>query len=420
MSFTTGNQVEFSQPVRQIVSMLTVLALVGVGAALLGSQIKVVLLANPYLNGFILAVFLFGVGATFWQMGRLIAALRWIRNLQTGLKGHEFSRPPSLVISMAPLLREGRFKQRLTATSTRSILDSIAVRLDESRDITRYISNLLIFLGLLGTFWGLSITVPAVIETIRALEPRPGDTGGADVFSRLMTGLEAQLGGMGTAFAASLVGLAGSLVVGLLDLFAGHGQNRFYRELEEWLTSFTRLGLVAEGEGPEGALIALLERVDDGLQRTVDFAERAEVARIEAENRLGRAADVVAAMADQIEHERAHVTQLITEMRVARDLESGRDHATLGVLKRIDHSLSNQAGVQQQVVQLFEQALHDRSAAKVETLLRGSLDGIDRQLRGLVDEITVGRAESTAQLRDDFARLIALIDDRTRDPNGAA
>ena len=117
------------------------------------------------------------------------------------------------------------------------------MRIDESRDITRYIINLLIFLGLLGTFWGLSLTVPAVVDTIRSLAPQDGDTSDVSVFDNLMTGLESQLGGMGTAFASSLVGLAGSLVVGLLELFAGHGQNRFYRELEEWLSSITKIGL---------------------------------------------------------------------------------------------------------------------------------------------------------------------------------
>ena len=141
------------------------------------------------------------------------------------------------------MIREGKVKRRLGTSVTRSILDSIALRLDESREVTRYIANLLIFLGLLGTFWGLSQTVPAVVDTIKSLAPQNGDTSDISVFDRLMTGLESQLGGMGTAFASSLVGLAGSLVVSLLELFAGRAQNRFYGQLEEYLTSMTRLGL---------------------------------------------------------------------------------------------------------------------------------------------------------------------------------
>jgi hypothetical protein len=138
---------------------------------------------------------------------------------------------------------------QVTPASAKSVLDSVGARMEESRDITRYIANLLIFLGLLGTFFGLATTVPAVVETIRSLQPTEGEEGLA-VFGRLMDGLEDQLGGMGTAFASSLLGLAGSLVVGLLELFAGHGQNRFYREMEEWLASITRVSLSSgDGEG---------------------------------------------------------------------------------------------------------------------------------------------------------------------------
>ena len=123
----------------------------------------------------------------------------------------------------------------------------MATRIDEDQEITRYLSNTLIFLGLLGTFYGLATTVPALVETIRGLTPQEGESG-ADIFVRLQEGLESQLGGMGTAFSSSLLGLAGSLAVGLLELFAGHGQNRFYREMEEWLSGMTRVGM-ADGEG---------------------------------------------------------------------------------------------------------------------------------------------------------------------------
>src|SRR5690606_10844095 len=134
-------------------------------------------------------------------------------------------------------------------------------RIEELRDITKYLANLLIFLGLLGTFYGLATTVPAVIETIRALAPQDGETG-AQMFDKLMSGLEAQLGGMATAFSSSLLGLAGSLVVGLLELFATHGQNRFYRELEEWMSGFTRISLAGDGEeGGTGAGSGLMDQI---------------------------------------------------------------------------------------------------------------------------------------------------------------
>ena len=142
----------------------------------------------------------------------------------------------------------------ISSSSAHSILESVATRIDEARDITRYLTNLLIFLGLLGTFYGLATTIPAIVNTIKSLAPGPGESG-LDVFTKLMAGLQAQLGGMSTAFSSSLMGLAGSLVVGLLELFASHGQNRFFRELEEWVSSITRLGLASgdsEGAGSVG------------------------------------------------------------------------------------------------------------------------------------------------------------------------
>jgi len=411
MSAKESYQVQFSQPTRQILSMLIVLVLVAFGATLLGGQIRSVFYANIYLNGFIVGVFLAGVFATFWQVFQLIIATRWLQNVQAGHKGMEFVKPPRLLAAMAPMMREGRMQQRMAASSTRTVLDSIADRLDEMRDITRYIGSLLIFLGLLGTFWGLSITVPAVVDTIRSLAPEEGQSV-ADVFKRLMGGLENQLGGMGTAFASSLLGLAGSLVVGLLELFAGHGQNRFYRELEDWLGSFTRLGLISEGEGSEGGLVALLERIDEGLEMTTGFAKKAEEARIDSERRLGRAADVVAEMATQMEKERTLIGELVDEMRKARDLQSGRDHATLSVLKRLEAATDASATGQQTLVQVLERT----GGRGGQGDLQGQLQTVDAHLRSIASELTTGRRESTAALRAEIRALINLIDTRTRPP----
>jgi hypothetical protein len=419
MSIKDGYQVQFSQPTRQIFFMLTVLALAAIGATVLGGQIRTVFYANVYLNGVILGVFVLGASATFWQVGQLIVATSWLKNLQAARKGHEFAKPPRLLAAMAPMMREGQVQQRMATSSTRSILDSIADRLDEMRDITRYITSLLIFLGLLGTFWGLSVTVPAVVDTIRSLAPQEGQTSQVDVFEKLMAGLDDQLGGMGTAFASSLLGLAGSLIVGLLELFAGHGQNRFYRELEEWLSGFTRLGLISEGEGAEGGLIALLERIDEGLEMTTSFAKKAEEARIGAEQRLGRAADVVAEMATQIDKERSLVAQLVHEMREAREMQSGRDHATLTVLKRIESASETAASGNQALANALERGLGGgargaRGGAEAE--MRAHLQNVDTQLRELAHELATGRRESTAALRAEIRALINLIDVRTRAP----
>lgn len=414
MSFD-DQTVTFTQPTRQIFLMILVLALIGAAGTVLAVEIKTVFFANPYLNGFIGGVFVLGVFATFWQVGQLISATRYLRDMQAGLKGHEFSKPPRLVASMAPMMREGRMKKRLAASSTRSILDSIAQRLDEARDITRYISNLLIFLGLLGTFWGLSNTVPAVVDTIRSLAPGTGGDAADDgtVFARLMTGLESQLGGMGTAFASSLMGLAGSLVVGLLELFAGHGQNRFYRELEEWLTSFTRLGLVSEGEGPDGALVALLERVDEGLERTTEFAEKANAARMESESKVSAVADIVAQMAEQVEQERHQVSRLVVAIKESREVEASRDHAILTVLKRMEQSSEQTVAGLRYIADSIETS-QSQTASGMDGEVRQSLRNMDKQLRLLADDIAVGRHEATAAVRAELRALINLIDARTR------
>ena len=257
---------QFSQPFNQITLMIFVLGLSGLGAFVALPSVLPVFLANPYLNYFILFVFFIGVITCFWQVFQLSGSVRWIEEFAGG-ENDDQKRAPRLLAPLASLLRSRGARMQLSASSTRSILDSVATRVDEAREITRYIVSLLIFLGLLGTFYGLATTVPAVVDTIRSLAPREGEEGIA-IFNRLMTGLEAQLGGMGVAFASSLLGLAGSLVVGLLELFAGHGQNRFYRELEEWLSTITRVGFSSgEDSGSDagfatGALEQMAEQIE--------------------------------------------------------------------------------------------------------------------------------------------------------------
>lgn len=163
---------QFSQPVRQIVMMLIVLGLASAVAILLYPTISGVFLASPYLNSFIVFVFLIGVGACVWQVMALIAAVSWIEGFAGDRPGR--GRAPTMLAPLAALLAERRARQALSSGSTRSILDSVATRIEEQRDLTRYLINLLIFLGLLGTFYGLATVVPAVVETIRSLAPRRG------------------------------------------------------------------------------------------------------------------------------------------------------------------------------------------------------------------------------------------------------
>lgn len=455
----------FTQPARQIAMMLLVLAAMAAGAVLMGDQLRQLFQANVYLNGFIIFIFLTGVLATFWQVGQVVVSVRWLRNLQAGFPGHEFVRPPTLIASMGPMIREGRMKRRLATSATRSILESISVRLDEARDITRYLGSLLIFLGLLGTFWGLSITVPAVVDTIRSLAPdQAGSASDVSVFDRLMQGLESQLGGMGTAFASSLMGLAGSLVVGLLELFAGHGQNRFYRELEDYLTGFARPGLADTGEGAEGALVALLERVDEGLEVTTNFARAANEARLEAENRLTAAAGIVARMVDEVDREHEAIVRLTAEIREAREHETGRDGEMVALLRSMDQAQAGLADIpraleavaagldgkrslsddllaelreargqdatrteallatlnridegQQHVAGTLGQMQAADDAAGTNVEMRAHIRSMDRQLRAMAEDVTVGRHETLTALRAEIRALTNLIDMRTRE-----
>ena len=209
MVLSHGTEPQFSQPVRQIVMMLIVLGLTAAVAVLIFPAIAEIFLASPYLKIFIVFVFLIGVAACFWQVFTLISAVNWIEGFALDRPGHEFTKAPRLLAPLAAMLAGRHARKSLTSTSTRSILETVATRIEEQRDLTRYIISLLIFLGLLGTFYGLATVVPAVVDTIRSLAPQEGQDAMAG-FDNLMRGLEGQLGGMGTAFGSSLLGLSGA------------------------------------------------------------------------------------------------------------------------------------------------------------------------------------------------------------------
>lgn len=241
---------KLSSPQVFLLSMLIFLAIVGFVAAILYRQISSAFQTNPGLNGLILGVLAVGILLVFGQVIRLFREVRWVNSFRAGTD----RRDPVLLAPMKALLSRSSAAS-LSTSSMRSILDSIATRLDESRDISRYLTGLLIFLGLLGTFWGLLQTIGSISETIQSLDPGTGDVN--DVLDSLKAGLSAPLSGMGTAFSSSLFGLSGSLVLGFLDLQAGRAQTRFYTELENWLSSVTDLGsdfamMPKSGDAAEG------------------------------------------------------------------------------------------------------------------------------------------------------------------------
>jgi|TARA_B110000908_G_scaffold172293_1_gene238859 hypothetical protein len=365
---------QFTQPVRQIALMLTVIVLTTVGAFMALPQVLPVFQANPQLNGFIFFVFLIGVVACFWQVIQLFGSVHWIERFADDTSEVN-SKAPQLLAPLASLLRTRGARMQVNASSTRSILDSVATRIDEAREITRYLVNTLIFLGLLGTFYGLATTVPALVDTIRSLAPQNGE-GGVEVFGRLMNGLESQLSGMGVAFASSLLGLAGSLVVGILELFAGHGQNRFYRELEEWLSSITRVGF-SSGEDAtteQAAMTSVLDHMAEQMETMQHMFVQSDVSRSLVDERLGELSGSIERMTHQMQH---------------GDAENS-------ALERV-------AAGQERLITHLETFGGGEGGIDAESRMR--LRSIDVQMLRILEEISAGRQESMAELRTDISAL---------------
>ncbi len=253
-----------SNPQVFLLSMIIFIVIVGFLAAILYRQISSAFMANPGLNGLILGVLAIGIFLAFTQVTRLFREVAWVNSFKVGDTVNAARREPILLAPMRALLSRQQ-SVALTTLSMRSILDSIGTRLDESRDISRYLIGLLVFLGLLGTFWGLLQTIGSIGATIQSLDPGTGDANA--VLDALKAGLAAPLDGMGTAFSSSLFGLSGSLVLGFLDLQAGRAQNRFYTELENWLSSVTNVDDVpsagATGQDQLTAMNARLATMQD-------------------------------------------------------------------------------------------------------------------------------------------------------------
>ena len=270
-------EARFTGPMRYIFWMALFTAAVAAIAALLREPLLEAFHANMAINGLILTVLVVGVVYTFAQALGIGPAARWLMHFRTADDPSRLPAPPSLIAPMASMIGDADSRVRLSAGSVRTVLDSLSARMAEAGALTRYAGRLLIFLGLLGTFWGLLQVVGDVGEAVRAVTDSA--TGGEADVLRLMSAIEDPIGGMGTAFASSLFGLAGSLVIGFLDLQAGRAQNRFYNEVEEWLSSISRLAAAGPASGGEGEMSgayigALLEQTADTLDRLAHTLER--------------------------------------------------------------------------------------------------------------------------------------------------
>ena len=276
------NHTKLSSPRIFLVRMLVFLILCGLIAFVLQRQIFNAFLANPWLNGLIIAVLLIGIILSFHHVIRLFPEVAWVNGYRSADPKLAARREPKMLAPMAAMLgseRTGSERLGRLAMSTqtmRAFLDSIATRLDEARDISRYLTGLLVFLGLLGTFWGLIETVGSVGTSINGLKAG----GDADsVFDALKEGLAAPLGGMGISFSSSLFGLAGSLILGFLDLQTSQAQNRFYTNLEDWLaTTVEDLGSGAMPAGVAAAFTQLQQSVGDSASSRATTAAMANLA----------------------------------------------------------------------------------------------------------------------------------------------
>jgi hypothetical protein len=281
--------------------------------------------ANPWLNGVIIGTLAIGIIYTFQQVLRLYPEIRWVNSFRIADPGLAVERTPVMLAPMATMLTRRQGQGALSATAMRSMLDSIAARLDESRETTRYLVGLLVFLGLLGTFWGLIQTVQSVGLAINALSPTGGES--SVLIEDLKSGLAAPLDGMAIAFSSSLFGLAGSLIVGFLDLQASQAQNRFYNELEEWLSSITELapeGAVGTAGQPAQLRFAVLD-----MQRSMtDLAEKIEQSMMR--NNSGEAMLELSRGIDRL------VKQMRAEQKIVRewvDEQANQQNALANVLR---------------------------------------------------------------------------------------
>ena len=382
-----------SSPQRFINRMIVFLVVSAAAAATAYEILFRIYMYNPVLNGFILAVLLVGIVYIFRRVFVLKPEIRWIEAFRTSKPGFSLQAAPRLLAPVAAALgeqeRRGRFV--LPAMSARYLLDSISARLDESRDISRYQVGLLIFLGLLGTFWGLLDTIGSVSQVINGLSVGQGDL--VTMFEELKAGLAAPMGGMGTAFGSSLFGLAGSLVLGFLDLQANQAQNSFYNDVEEWFSGLTRLSgaepLFTGSDVSIPAYVqALLEQTAENLEGLQRSVARSEENQTTVHSGLIALTERLSSLGDQIATEQALLARLISSQEELRP-----------VLAR----------------------LAEADGGGVDEATRNHIRNMDVYLARLLDETVQGRSQMTHELRSEIkmvARTIAAAAGDTRVMSG--
>ncbi len=373
-----------TRPTTYFVRMLVFLAAVAVVVALIWRTLLAAFENNPPLDGLILAVLLLGIIWNLVMVLRLTPEVRWLETLRHPRAGLAPPAPPKLLAPMASMIASRNRSDRLTLSTPamRSLLDSLSSRLDEGRELSRYMTGLLIFLGLLGTFYGLLLTVGSIADVIGNLSVGSGDVN--QMFDQLKSGLVRPLHGMGTAFSGSLFGLAGALVLGFLDLTAGQAQNRFFNELEEWLAGITRFsgGMVGEGETPIPHYVqALLEQTAenlDGLQSVLARGEEGRSVHTQTLNTLSE-----------------RISDLTEMMRVNQQL--------------MQRMAENQAALTPVLRRLSEAQGGQDSGVDGAREMREHMRNVERLLGRMLNENEQGRAQSTTELRGDLRLLTRTL-----------
>jgi hypothetical protein len=381
-----------NRPRRFLVRMALFLVLVAALAAALGRSLAAAFMGNPGVNGVILGILFAGIAYIFRQVLLLEPEIDWIEGFRQQQAGDEEAvagrrAEPRLLAPMARMLgaRQGG-RVSLSTNSLQTLLDGIGSRLSETRETSRYLIGVLIFLGLLGTFYGLLETVRSVGGVISGLSVGGGDLSRA--FANLKAGLESPLAGMGTAFSSSLFGLAGSLVLGFLDLQAGQAQNRFYNDLEEWLSSYTRLsggGLGDAGDAPIPVYIqALLEQTADSLENLQRILARGEESRIGANSTLSNLTDRLGILGEQMKAGQMLMLRLAENQLELKPALARLADIADGSVGRDDAVRNHLRNIEAYIVRLIEDMAQGRAQSVQE--LRGEIRILARTIAALAEE----------------------------------
>jgi biopolymer transport protein ExbB/TolQ len=375
-----------TSPKRFVIRMVFFLLAVAIVCGFLFLPLQKAFIANIGLNSLIIGVLILGIAYNFRQVFMLYPEVTWIESYRTSLSDRNLVKQPKLLSSMATMLGQHKDSMSLSTLSMRSLLDGIASRLDESRDLSRYNIALLIFLGLLGTFWGLLETIGSIKNVIDNLSVSGGDF--TAIFSNLKSGLSAPLSGMGTAFSSSLFGLAGSLILGFLDLQASQSQNRFYNDLEEWLSSLTRLssgGVVTEGDQSVPAYVqALLEQTAESLENLQRTLTRGAESNNQNNSNLARLTENLSTLGDQLQIEQ-------------------------NLLSKLAESQTNLGSTLERLVEAQNNG--------IDEVTQNHIRNIDSSIARLLEEISIGRDDLIKQLRSEI-KLLARTIAASQEKNG--